>query len=198
MPLPLIILIRHGETDWNAAHRYQGQTDILLNDHGRTQAARNGATLADFIAHRGLAPEALDYVSSPLERAAETMRIVRRTLGLEETVFAREPRLMEAHYGCWEGLTLPEIKARFPEQLAARRADPLGFAPDGGETYGAVGDRAFAAIEAFTRPTVMVAHGGVSKVVRGRILRLSPHDTIHLPVPQDLIHIIEDGQVSAI
>ena len=74
-----LYFIRHGETDWNAVQRYQGQTDIPLNDKGRAQAARNGRTL---ISRLGPAAATLDYVASPLSRASETMAIVRREMGL--------------------------------------------------------------------------------------------------------------------
>jgi broad specificity phosphatase PhoE len=198
MPLPLIFLIRHGETDWNADHRYQGQTDIPLNERGRRQAVRQGEALGELLSRRGLDTAAVGYVASPLARAVETMTIVRRTLGLDPDAFSHEPRLMEAHYGCWEGLTMPEIKARYPDQVAKRKADYMGFAPDGGETYAAVCDRAMAALEALPGPTVVVAHGGVSRVVRGRILGLTASETIALPVPQDQFHLIEDGRISAI
>jgi len=198
MPLPTIYFIRHGETDWNAAHRYQGHTDIPLNDTGRAQARRNGARLADLLAEEGLAADAVGYVASPLARAAETMRIVRAVLGLPSDGFTRDPRLMEANYGHWEGLTLTEIRARDPEGLARRTADPLGFAPEGGETYADVGARAFRCLGELTGPTVVVAHGGVSKVVRGAILKLSGQDAMVLPVPQDRIFRIRDGQVDAL
>jgi broad specificity phosphatase PhoE len=55
-----------------------------------------------------------------------------------------------------------------------------------------------AVLEALTRPTVVVAHGGVSRVVRGRILKLGPHEVSALEVPQDRFHVIEDGQVNAV
>lgn len=195
MPLPLILLIRHGETDWNAAARYQGQTDIALNERGRAQAMRNGDFLKGWLAEQGATPEAFDYVSSTLSRAVETLAIVRRQLGLAEDAFRRDPRLMEAHYGIWEGLTIPEILTRDPEGYERRKHDPLGFAPQGGESYARVGERAFAALADLTRPTIVVAHGGVSKVVRGRILKLSAAETMALPVPQDRIHRIANGQV---
>jgi probable phosphoglycerate mutase len=195
MPLPLILLIRHGETDWNAEARYQGQTDILLNERGRAQAVRNGEFLKQWLAEQASTPDAFDYVSSTLSRAVETLAIVRRRLGVAEDAFRRDPRLMEANYGIWEGLTVPEIRARDPEGYERRKHDPLGFAPQGGESYAAVGERAFAALSELTRPTIVVAHGGVSKVIRGRILKLSPAETMALPVPQDRIHRIADGQV---
>lgn len=193
--LPLIFLVRHGETDWNAAHRYQGQTDIPLNEKGRAQAVRNGRALADLLSKQGFAPAALGYVASTLARATETMAILRRELGLPADEFHRDTRLMEANYGIWEGLTVPEIRARDPNGLDTRKRDPLAFVPEGGESYDAVAERAFAALCELAGPSVVVCHGGVSKVVRGRLLGLSPRETINLPVPQDRVMRIEGSNV---
>ena len=78
-PSVTLYFVRHGETDWNLAQRYQGQRDIPLNATGRAQAARNGRALAQMLGHRAAA---LDYVASPLGRARETMEIMRREMGL--------------------------------------------------------------------------------------------------------------------
>ena len=74
-----LYLIRHGETDWNKAQRYQGQRDIPLNDTGRAQAARNGAVLRRYLPDI----ETYDFVSSPLSRAIETMELLRGAMGLD-------------------------------------------------------------------------------------------------------------------
>ena len=99
-----ICLIRHGETDWNAQRRYQGQVDIPLNALGRRQAA----LLAE-----SMEGEAWDViVSSPLSRALDTARAVASAVGL--TGVATDPRLMERGYGKAEGLTLAEREATWP------------------------------------------------------------------------------------
>ena len=87
--------VRHGETDWNVAQRYQGQRDIPLNTKGRTQAARNGRTLLEKL---GPEAEALDFVASPLARARETMEIARREMGLAPHVYRVDTRLSEINY----------------------------------------------------------------------------------------------------
>ncbi|HZL86046.1 MAG TPA: histidine phosphatase family protein, partial [Candidatus Krumholzibacteria bacterium] len=95
-----LYFVRHGETDWNRAQRYQGQRDIPLNATGRAQAGRNGRALA--LALGGNAG-ALDYVASPLVRARETMEIMRREIGLARDGYRSDDRLREIHYGHWEG-----------------------------------------------------------------------------------------------
>ena len=99
----MLSLIRHGQTDWNAADRMQGTSDIPLNDTGRQQARDAVALLADF-----------DWdviVSSPLERARETAEIIADGLGLE--LGRSYDLLIERHYGEGEGLTKPEIEERW-------------------------------------------------------------------------------------
>jgi broad specificity phosphatase PhoE len=95
-----LLLVRHGETDWNAEGRLQGHTDTPLNDYGRRQAAR----LAEELAGDGI-----DAVySSDLSRARETAEIVAAHLGLPVVI---EPGLREKNWGSWEGLTPMERDA---------------------------------------------------------------------------------------
>jgi broad specificity phosphatase PhoE len=103
-----LVLVRHGETDWNRERRFQGHADTPLNGAGRRQAAE----LADAL--RG---ERVTVVyTSPLRRASETASIVAERLGLE----ARElEALREIDVGDWQGLTIEEVRARYPEQVHA-------------------------------------------------------------------------------
>ena len=137
-------LIRHGQTDWNAAARIQGATDIPLNDVGRGQAVDAVAPLKrydwDFI------------VSSPLSRAAETADLIGEQLGLD--VARRVPGLIERDYGPAEGLTAgAELDAlRFPG----------GF--HGAETEAAVAARGIDALQQLAEQhpgarIIVVAHG---------------------------------------
>jgi broad specificity phosphatase PhoE len=102
-----ILLVRHGETDWNLDRRLQGHADRPLNDTGRDQARALAEELAD---------EPLDAVySSDLARASETARVVAQARGLEVTTLAE---LRERHFGTWEGLSDDEIHERFSEEIA--------------------------------------------------------------------------------
>lgn len=101
-----IAFIRHGQTDWNAAGRMQGTSDIPLNDTGRAQAREAAQTLAD---------DGWDViVSSPLQRARETASIIADGLGIE--LGRSYDSLVERHYGAGEGLTIDEIDARWPDR----------------------------------------------------------------------------------
>lgn len=100
----LIYLVRHGETDWNRAHRIQGSTDIPLNETGRSQAARAG---------RLLARRSWDGIfASPLSRAMETATIIASELGLGAP--GPIPALVERNYGLAEGMTDREVSHNFP------------------------------------------------------------------------------------
>src|ERR1700686_3131689 len=100
MPVPKIYYIRHGETAWNAAGRFQGSQDIPLNDLGRTQAVAAGGILADLVRDRCEAGS-LAFVASPLGRARSTMELVRSALQLPRGCYAVDDRLREIGYGRW-------------------------------------------------------------------------------------------------
>ena len=154
-----LLLIRHGETAWNAEHRIQGQLDIPLSPPGMLQSARLAECLAS---------EPIDAVySSELSRAWLTAAPLAARLGLE--VIA-ESRLRERSFGLFEGLTLDEIAARYPAEFAQWRARDLAWRPDGGESGQQLIDRVLsAAADVVARhagqTVVLVSHGGVLDVV---------------------------------
>jgi broad specificity phosphatase PhoE len=185
--------VRHGETDWNLAQRYQGQRDIPLNDTGRGQAARNGRTLLEKL---GPDAEALDFVASPLSRTRETMEIVRREMGLAPHAYRLDERLMEMNYGEWEGQLWKELPTADPAGFAARSADIWGWQPTGGESYRMLSDRVALWLADVKRDAVVVSHGGVSRALRGLVLKLQGADIPLLEVPQDKVLLIRDGTAS--
>jgi probable phosphoglycerate mutase len=156
-----IYFVRHGETDWNAEARLQGQRDVPLNDLGRVQAEEAGARL------RGLVPrtEDLDYVASPLVRTRETMELMREAISLHRNGYRRDDRLKELTFGEWEGLTWREIRALDPENAAARERNKWGFVPPRGESYAMLAERIAPVFQDFTRDTVLVSHGGVARAM---------------------------------
>jgi broad specificity phosphatase PhoE len=187
-----LYFVRHGETDWNRAQRYQGHRDIPINATGRAQARRNGVRLAALLGGRAAA---LKYVASPLKRASETMRILRAEMGLEATDFPTDDRLKEINYGSWEGQPWNDIAALDRAGHAARQADPWNWQPRGGESYQMLAERVGAWLAEVVGDTVVVAHGGVSRVLRALVLGLSAEEIMRLEVPQDLILVIERGTV---
>jgi probable phosphoglycerate mutase len=185
-----LYFVRHGETDWNLAQRYQGRQDIGLNATGRLQAARNGHTLARAL---GAGIDLLDYVASPLLRARQTMEIVRSELGLPSDAYRTDARLAEIDYGDWEGQLWRELPHTDPEGFAARKADMWNWRPRGGESYRALSERVGRWLGAVVGDAVVVAHGGVMRVLRGLVEGLSPQEMLALPVPQDRVLLLADG-----
>ncbi len=110
-----LVLVRHGQTDWNLAGRIQGSSDIPLNETGREQAREAG---------RMLVQERWDaIVSSPLIRARETAEIIAREVGVDRVELV--PALRERHYGAAEGLTGAEAEARYNGQVPGRETPAM-------------------------------------------------------------------------
>ena len=121
--------------------RLQGRRDVPLNARGRAQAAHCGDILRDLFATRSRDPATLDYVSSPLKRASETMELARAALGLAAQDYRCEPRLTEIAFGDWEGFTIAQLHERDPARIAQREHDKWHFVPPGGESYEMVSAR---------------------------------------------------------
>ena len=185
-----LYFVRHGQTDWNAARRMQGQIDIPLNDIGRGQAKRNGDALRSVLGARATS---LHYVASPLSRASETMSILRGALDLPAEEFPKDNRLKEMGYGQWEGMMWPRHAERTPE-ISWWLEDPWLRATPGGESYAMLWARTVAWLQELPRDTVVVAHGGIMRVLRGHYLGLPPKDTVKLDVPQDKVLVLKDGK----
>ncbi|HVY19904.1 MAG TPA: histidine phosphatase family protein [Bauldia sp.] len=188
-PVPTLVFVRHGETDWNVEGRLQGQRDIPLNDRGRGQAKRNGETIRDRI------PDAakFDFISSPLSRTRETMEILRGAMGLDPKGYEVDARLLEITFGELEGFTYRDIEAREPGWSRARHADKWNYLPPGGESYHMLSVRIIGWVETLERPAVVVAHGGVGRVLRAHLLGLDKLATVSEDFPQDRVFLWRDG-----
>ena len=179
-----LFLVRHGETDWNAAGRWQGQTDVPLNPRGREQARE----VAGRLRAAGLAAVA----SSDLLRARSTAEIVAAELGL--TVNHLDAALRERRFGCFEGLTREEVAARFPEAWARYVADP-GPAPPGGESREELLGRLLPAIASAAArlpgPLLVVLHGGAMRaLLAGQVGGMPRPSSASWP-----LHGIQNGHV---
>lgn len=189
----LIYLIRHGQTDWNAEGRLQGQQDIPLNDLGRSQASRNGERLASEL--RDQAAD-FDFVASPLGRTRETMELLRTAMGLDPAAYRIEPRLMELSFGDWQGSTLAELQRETPDRVEARATEKWDFIPPGeaAESYEILSWRVGSWLTSVDRPTVCVSHGGVVRSVFRLVGNWTKEDACEMNVPQDrILKIDRDG-----
>ncbi len=170
-----LILLRHGQTEWNAADRMQGQYDTDLSELGRRQAKDVA---------RELGPcDPIAIVSSDLRRAYDTASALADATGLSVTA---DPRLRETSLGDWEGLDHHEVDARYPGARKAWRLDPT-FTPPGGESKVEVGARAVPTVRELLaeradwpdRTIVLVAHGGLIAALTAALLELP---TAHWPI----------------
>lgn len=153
-----LLLIRHGETDWNLEGRYQGQSDVPLNEEGLKQAR----DLAQRLQHYPL-----DAIfSSDLKRAQKTAEILR---DVSKAPLYLDPRLREIHQGEWEGMLFSDIRSRYAEAFEERLNDPLQVAPPGGETVGELRRRVLDAIDDII---IRYPHGLVAIVSHGLSLAI--------------------------
>jgi glucosyl-3-phosphoglycerate phosphatase len=165
-----LVLWRHGQTAWNAQRRFQGQTDVPLDEVGRQQASRSAGLIA------ALKPAAI--VSSDLARATGTAEPLARLTGLAVAVDAD---LRERYGGGWEGLTDTEIRSRYPDAYAA-------WEPADGEAFDAVAVRAAAAFERIAAGledgslAVVVSHGAAINLGISRLLGLPERERVIGPL----------------
>lgn len=166
-----MFLARHGETEWNRAGRWQGQTDIPLSDAGREQARALGATLVG----RGI----VEVHASDLQRATETAQIVAGMLDVGAALKV-DTRLRERGFGCFEGLTRDECAALHPEPWAHYLADRRAT-PPGGEPQPDVAARIVASLTEIARAprptgdaTLVVSHGGTIRTFVHEVTGTAP------------------------
>jgi broad specificity phosphatase PhoE len=188
--------VRHGLTDWNVEGRLQGRLDIPLNDKGRRQAARCSEILCDLFVRDGRLSADVDYVSSPLVRASETMDIVRTGLGLTAAGYRTDSRLAELAYGAWEGLTYREIIARDKDVVAQREGNKWHFRAPGGETYEEVAHRMRAWYVALERDTVVTAHGGTARALVAVAGIASQDQAVHYPIDQGVVYVFTGNSLA--
>ncbi|MBY6540562.1 histidine phosphatase family protein [Rhodococcus sp. BP-349] len=162
-----LVLLRHGQTEYNAASRMQGHLDTDLTELGRTQAEVAARALALLQPHR--------IVSSDLRRAHDTATALSAATGVPVEL---DERLRETHLGDWQGLTHLDVDDVSPGVRESWRAD-AGFRPPGGESRVDVAERSMPLIQELlkdpewtTAPVVVVAHGGTIAALTAALLDL--------------------------
>lgn len=180
---PKIWFLRHGQTEWNAEHRLQGQLDSPLTGQGIADARRQAVLMSPVLVDRPVC------VASPLGRARHTAEIA-----LGETPFATDPLLMEIHSGAWQGHRRDDILAENRE-LAQRNPNGLELyaAAPQGEGFAAFKTRIVAFLDTLSVPTVVVAHGLLGQVLRGYICGLDRAGMGALSNQQGCVYLLENG-----
>jgi broad specificity phosphatase PhoE len=194
--MPIVYYIRHGETDWNAQGRLQGVLDVPLNDLGRRQSADAGRILDDLFAREERNATSLEFVSSPLGRARQTMELVRDALRLPPWDYAIDDRLREIGYGQWEGSTLAEMQEQDPDLFKRRQVEKWTVSPPGGENYVSVQARMSDWYNGLKADTVAVAHGGSARALMVALGFETPESAADLTIEQGAVYVFGDGELS--
>ena len=172
---PRVLLVRHGETNWNKEGRFQGQIDIPLNDRGWAQAEAAGNFLSDVAVDRAFA--------SSLTRPRQTAEAILKQQAADLPITSC-PGLVEIGHGAWEGCLEQEIRDGWPELLAAWQTEPhtVEMPGEGGETIQQVWDRSVVAWQEIIHSlkdgetALVVAHDAVNKTILCHLLGLGPQD----------------------
>ncbi|MDR2179326.1 MAG: histidine phosphatase family protein [Synergistaceae bacterium] len=162
-----ILLVRHGRTDWNDAHRFQGRTDVPLNAAGRVQAEKVAARLAGW---------SVDVIyTSPMTRARETAAAIAAPHGKSPVVL---DDLTEVNFGSWEGLFLEQVREQNEERFQEWLLNPFFCMPERAETWDTIRARAERLKETVLRSSyqrvIMVSHGGTIRALFAVLLGFDP------------------------
>jgi broad specificity phosphatase PhoE len=188
-----VLLVRHGQTEWNLAGRYQGWGDSPLTALGIAQAQAIGRHLRKLPETRKAA-----IVSSPIGRARRSTELIRDQLGYDLPLTFDE-RLCEISIGSWDGLTRAEIAALVPGIFDDDGRAEWYFQCPEGETYEVFAGRISAWLdEAAGKTLIVIAHGIVTRVMRGLYAGLPRAVALRLPVPQDRIFRLVSGTIEEI
>jgi len=180
---PKVLMVRHGESEWNALGKWQGRADIALTEAGREQAR----AAADYV--RTTALPVTRVLASTLRRAHETAEIIAERLGLAAVM--TDERLVETDVGPWEGLRADEIEAAWPRYLRDRKTPP-GFEPP--DQVFARATQAIREAALVGEHTLIVSHSGVIRTIR-RIMTV--HDRRLHNLEGCTFSLDESGQLRA-
>ena len=175
-----LYFVRHGQTEWNAIRRMQGQWNSDLNELGRQQAEVNGK----FLGQLGI--EAL--IASPLDRTQQTAKIITSHLAINYSV---DDRLKEWHCGDWSGEMWDELADKWPDEFAAWQADQFNYRGPNAENYPDMIDRSEPLLNEilasdFDRIAI-VSHGMIGRAMIGSLLAMSPEQMLSFGQTNDAI-----------
>lgn len=192
---PEFYFARHGETDWNRERRYQGAKDIPLNARGQRQADANGPLLRELLQSHDVDPTTLQWCASPLSRARETMERMRAAFDVSLPPVTFDDRLMEISFGTLEG----SLHAELPPDLAVppgnREASYWYHRPPEGENYDDVADRLTAFGATLKGPSIIVAHGGIQRVLRHLVENMPHGEAVNWAPPQGTIAHFKNAEM---
>jgi len=195
--LTTLILVRHGESEWNRAGRIQGQVNSPLTDLGISQAR----AISDYLSGIFLNQE-LEIYSSPLERAIQTAQIIVKGIDHLSSEVIIEERLNDFNLGEISGTYgWDKVAEIFPQQAQLRLQDPMRFHPSGGESGAEFEARLRSLMEELEgddTTKLLVSHGIVNKFIRGIYKNISGKEMINLGESQNTIYCLEHGDETEI
>lgn len=192
-----LILVRHGESEWNRAGRIQGQVNSPLTDLGINQAK----AIRDYLSGI-LLNQQLEIYTSPLDRALQTAEIIAQGIDYPSRKIIIEERLNDFNLGEISGtFGWDKVAEIFPEQAQLRLQDPMRFHPSGGESGAEFEARLRSLLEDLMDDgtlKLMVSHGIVNKFIRGILKNLSGKEMVELGESQNTIYRLEQGEETEI
>ncbi len=192
-----LILVRHGESEWNRAGRIQGQVNSPLTDLGINQAKATRDYLSGILLN-----QQLEIYTSPLDRALQTAEIIAQGIEYPSRKIIIEERLNDFNVGEISGtFGWDKVAEIFPEQAQLRLQDPMRFHPSGGESGAEFEARLRSLLEDLKDDgtlKLMVSHGIVNKFIRGILKNLSGKEMVELGESQNTIYRLEEGEETEI
>ena len=192
-----LILVRHGESEWNRAGRIQGQVNSPLTDLGINQAKATRDYLSGILLN-----QQLEIYTSPLDRALQTAEIIAQGIEYPSRKIIIEERLNDFNVGEISGtFGWDKVAEIFPEQAQLRLQDPMRFHPSGGESGAEFEARLRSLLEDLMDDgtlKLMVSHGIVNKFIRGILKNLSGKEMVELGESQNTIYRLEEGEETEI
>ena len=192
-----LILVRHGESEWNRAGRIQGQINSPLTDLGINQAKAIREYLSGILLN-----QQLEIYTSPLDRALQTAEIIAQGIEYPSRKIIIEERLNDFNVGEISGtFGWDKVAEIFPEQAQLRLQDPMRFHPSGGESGAEFEARLRSLLEDLMDDgtlKLMVSHGIVNKFIRGILKNLSGKEMVQLGESQNTIYRLEEGEETEI
>ena len=192
-----LILIRHGESEWNRAGRIQGQVNSPLTDLGINQAKAIRDHLSGILLN-----QELEIYTSPLDRAIQTAEIIAQGIDHPSSKIIIEERLNDFSLGEISGtFGWDKVAEIFPKQAQLRLQDPMRFHPSGGESGAEFEARLRSLLEDLMDESslkLMVSHGIVNKFIRGILKNISGKEMVQLGESQNTIYRLEEGEETEI
>ena len=192
-----LILVRHGESEWNRAGRIQGQVNSPLTDLGIDQAKAIRDHLSGILLN-----QELEIYTSPLDRAIQTAEIIAQGIDHPSSKIIIEERLNDFSLGEISGtFGWDKVAEIFPKQAQLRLQDPMRFHPSGGESGAEFEARLRSLLEDLMDESslkLMVSHGIVNKFIRGILKNLSGKEMVKLGESQNTIYRLEEGEETEI